>query len=516
MFCGVERKSMALAVLYSCALSGMQAPTVCVEVHVSPGLPAFTIVGLPDTSVRESRERVRSALEAMGWDFPIGRFTVNLSPTALPKESGRFDLPIAMGVLMATGQLVLAAELQAHLPALYLMGELSLTGALVPVQAPLIMALSVYKQNPHAIIIMPSEDAKMAAHIRGLNVVGANTLNEVVAYLSGEQTLNYASPSSKEDQAFSTVSQESTLCLSDIRGQSYACKVLEMVASGGHGLLLGGSPGVGKTMLAQRLPTLLPTLNSTDSLEVIALYSLSKVVPPSLGIPPFRAPHHSSSRVALVGGGANASPGEISLANHGVLFLDELPEFERAVLEALREPLEKGEINVARAKRTQTYPARFQLVAAYNPCPCGYLGHTTKHCRCTPDKITRYQHKLSGPLLDRIDVHLHIHPVGENWLQAEQAEPSAVVRERVKACRAIQFKRQSCLNAYLTPSQVTMFCALAEQEQHVLTQAIAKFSWSARVSQKVLKIARTIADMQGHENITSEDVSQAILCRNER
>ena len=501
-----------LAILYSCALAGMQAPTVCVEVHLAAGLPAFNIVGLPDTGVRESRDRVRSAIEFGGWDFPLGRFTVNLSPTSLPKESGRFDLPIALGVLIATGQLSLAESHQAALSRMFFIGELSLTGALISIQSPLIIALSVYQQNPEAILVLPEEDAKIAARIQGLKVLGAKTLNELVEYLSGQCDIGYVSIQEEE-----VVLPASQVCLSDIRGQAYACKVLEIVASGGHGLILSGSPGVGKSMLAQRLPTLLPALNKQQQLEVMAIYSLSKVAEtPVVGIAPFRAPHHSSSVVAMVGGGSQVLPGEISLAHHGVLFLDEFPEFDRRALEALREPLETGEIHISRAKRTQTYPARFQLVAAYNPCPCGYLGHATKMCKCTPDKISRYQSKLSGPLLDRIDVHLQLHAVGKDYLNAEKAETSAVVRERVKACRARQYARQGALNAHLNDAQVQAFCLLDEDSQQVLNQVMTRFSWSARVSYKVLKVARTIADMKEHDSIQREDLTEAIMCRQER
>ncbi|NEN76365.1 YifB family Mg chelatase-like AAA ATPase [Pelistega sp. NLN82] len=502
---------MSLSVVKSCALMGLQAPIVDVEVHMASGLPAFNIVGLPDMGVKESKERVRSAIDFCGWDFPAGRFTVNLAPTALPKESGRFDLPIALGVLLVTGQLILSPEYEAQFSHLYFVGELSLTGALISVQAPLIIALSIYRQDPQAILILPKEDANVAARIEGLTVIGVETLDEVMCLLNGQMRIE-ASHYQEEE----TVAAEVGVCLSDIRGQAYACQVLEIVASGGHGLLLSGSPGVGKSMLAHRLPTLLPPLNKQQQLDVIAIYSLSRTANmPILQTAPFRAPHHSASMVSLVGGGANASPGEISLAHHGVLFLDELPEFDRRALEALREPLETGEIHISRARKSQTYPARFQLIAAYNPCPCGYLGHPTKLCKCTPDKITRYQNKLSGPLLDRIDVHLHLHAIGKEWLNAEKAERSDIVRERVIACRERQYKRQGVLNAYLTDAQLSEYCGLHQETQQILSKAMHQFSWSARVSQRVLKVARTIADMQLHDTIQVSDLSQAIMCRSE-
>ncbi len=502
-----------LAILYSCALSGLQAPTVCVEVYLSTGLPAFHIVGLPDTGVRESKERVRSAIEFGGWDFPAGRFTVNLSPTNLPKESGRFDLPIAVGVLMATGQVILADDLQDKLPHMYLMGELSLTGALISIQAPLIMALSIYKRDPQAIVILPKDDAKVAARIRGLQVIGADTLAEVVDYLSGRKDIHSMTVETTPIAEVSSHQAERILCLSDIRGQSQACKALEIAASGGHGLLLVGAPGVGKSMLAARLPTLLPPLDEQQQLDVIALYSLTKITPPPMGTAPFRAPHHSASAVALIGGGTNVLPGEISLANHGVLFLDEMAEFDRRVLEALREPLESGEIHIARAKRTQTYPARFQLMATCNPCPCGYLGHSQKLCRCTSDQITRYQNKLSGPLLERIDMHVNVHAITQDWLQATPAERSDVVRARVMQCHQRQLQRQGVLNARLSDAQLRTYCQLDKEGESLLATAMQRLAWSARVSQRLLKVARTIADMHEHPSILAEDLAQAMMYR---
>lgn len=540
---------MSLAVLYSCAVMGMSAPQVCVEVHLAAGLPNMTIVGLPDTGVRESRDRVRAAIDSSGYEFLPGRFTVNLSPATLPKESGRFDLPIALGVLLATGQVRIQKQRLASLEQTFFIGELSLTGVLIPVQAPLIIGLSIYRQNPQATLVMPYEDALIAGRIEGLNVIGVRTLAEAVKYLeddsnvhSIESALEYvhteladrALPSglgnsvlmSEVGEASITgqvwpQNQEKALCLSDIRGQVQACYLLEVVASGGHGLILSGSPGVGKSMLAYRLPTLLPELDTQQALEVMALQSISRQSLRGVGVPfskdvPFRAPHHSASMVALVGGGPNASPGEISLAHHGVLFLDELTEFDRRALEALREPLERGEIAVTRAKHSQVYPARFQLVAAHNPCPCGYLNHHSGRCQCKPDMITRYLAKLSGPLLDRIDVHLHVHPVGQDWMKQAAAESSACVRERVRACRNIQMQRQGCLNAHLGEAQIEQYCRLGKAEQKELEDAMTQHAWSARVTHRVLKVARTLADMRKSKAIEMIDLQQAFTCRPER
>ncbi len=509
---------MSLAVLYSCALMGMSAPQVCVEVHLAAGLPNMTIVGLPDTGVRESRDRVRAAIDSSGYEFSPGRFTVNLSPAALPKESGRFDLPIALGVLLATGQVRIQKQRLASLEQTFFIGELSLTGVLIPVQAPLIIGLSIYRQNPQATLVMPYEDALIAKRIEGLNVIGVRTLAEAVKYLEDESSI--PSIESALDYA-PTEFQEKALCLSDIRGQAQACYILEVVASGGHGLILSGSPGVGKSMLAYRLPTLLPELDTQQALEVMALQSISRQSLRGVGVPfskdvPFRAPHHSASMVALVGGGPNASLGEISLAHHGVLFLDELTEFERRALEALREPLERGEIAVTRAKHSQVYPARFQLVAAHNPCPCGYRNHRSGRCKCKPDMITRYLAKLSGPLLDRIDVHLHVHPVGEDWMQQAAAESSARVRDRVRTCRDIQMQRQGSLNAHLGEAQIEQYCHLAKAEQKELEGAMTQYAWSARVVHRVLKVARTIADMRKSKAIEMIDLQQAFTCRPER
>ncbi|WP_028358189.1 YifB family Mg chelatase-like AAA ATPase [Brackiella oedipodis] len=500
---------MELAVLNTCALSGLSAPLVRCEVHIAPGLPAFTIVGLPDTGIRESRERVRAAILSSGYSFPAGRITANLSPADLPKESSRFDLPIALGILLATAQIQMPErDLETLLPHLYFVGELSLTGALIPVRAPLVLALAIYQQDPRAVLIVPEANGAAAACVPGLTVYKANTLGQIVAYLNQSQTLKRASQSDlaiQEDAALP--------CMSDIKGQAQACYALEIAASGGHGLLMQGPPGVGKSMLAQRLPGILPDLTQAQRLQVMAIYSLTQSTAhakPVYMTRPFRSPHHSSSVAAIVGGGAIPKPGEISLAHHGILFLDELPEFDRRVLEALREPLETGEICISRARSRQVFPAKFQLIAAANPCPCGYLGHLSKPCRCPPEKVQKYQSKLSGPLLDRIDIHLTLQPLSADWMSAPAAESSAIIKERVIACRQRQYQRQAKLNAHLTVADLRTYAPLEDAAQSLLNKAIKRFAWSGRVSHRAIRVARTVADMQQHECIQVADMAQAI------
>ncbi|MBK1782172.1 YifB family Mg chelatase-like AAA ATPase [Advenella sp. WQ 585] len=501
---------MTLAVLKSCAIAGMHAPEVRVEVHVAPGLPAFNIVGLPGTGVKESRERVRSALFSSGYQFPAGRLTANLSPADLPKDSGRFDLPIALGVLLASGQITMPAEQAVTvLSKTVFAGELSLTGTLIPVAAPLVIGLSVYRQKiKNAVLVLPKENAAVAAHIQGLNVLGASTLKEVADFLAGT-----ANPKYETARAIASKEKMDYPCLSDIKGQPIACRALEIAASGGHGLLMSGSPGVGKSMLAQRLPGLLPALSSQQLLEVTAVQSLSQREMRMSMQRPFRSPHHSASMVSLIGGGAQAKPGEISMAHHGVLFLDELPEFDRKALESLREPMEKGEICITRSSRSVVYPAQFQLISAMNPCPCGYLGHASKPCVCSPEKINRYQGKLSGPLLDRIDMQITVHPFRGDWETAQAAEPSVLVKERVARCQALQQARQGKLNAHLDAGDMGQYCQLDSVSNKLIQQACNRFSWSVRVMHRVLRVARTIADMTGKEAIDSAALSEAISYR---
>ncbi len=492
---------MSLAVLSSRALVGLQAPEVCVEVHLANGLPAFTLVGLPDVEVREARDRVRAALHTGQFEFPQRRITVNLAPADLPKEGGCFDLPIALGILAASGQI--PAE---PLGAFEFAGELSLTGELRPVRGAL--ALARQAADSGRTLILPAANAAEAALVRGVTILPAASLLAVVAHLCGHTLIEayagsaLAPPTGHPD-------------LADVKGQAQARRALEVAASGQHSLLFYGPPGTGKSMLAQRLPGLLPPMDDDEALESAAIQSVEGGFRPERWRQrPFRAPHHSSSSAALVGGGSTPRPGEISLAHHGILFLDELPEFDRRVLEALREPLETGHITISRAARRAEFPARFQLVAAMNPCPCGYHGAPDGRCRCTPDQIARYRGKLSGPLLDRIDLLLEVPSLPVADLQAAPAgEPSAAVRERVARSWAIQHARQRKPNARLAGSEIEHWCQPDAAGRKLLGTAIERLRLSARGYHRILKVARTIADMNEAGSIGATHVAEAIQSR---
>ena len=493
---------------------GLAAPLVQVEVSLGSGLPAFSIVGLPATVVREAKERVRAALLNSRFEFPAGRITVNLAPADLPKEGGRFDLPIALGVLLASRQVAIGPAAGRAAPPAEFYGELGLTGELKAVRG-LLPAAAQAQRAGHELIV-PRANAAEACAVAPQLVRAADHLLEVCAHVAGTRQL---APGPPPDHAAGarTNFQRVALDLVDVRGQLHAKRALTIAAGGGHSLLLIGPPGCGKSMLAQRLPGLLPPLSTAEALEVAAIASVSVAGfrRESLSERPFRAPHHSSSVPALVGGGSRARPGEISLAHRGVLFLDELPEFARPVLEALREPLETGVVSVARAALTTEYPAEFQLVAAMNPCPCGRLGDAAGECRCTPAIVQRYRARVSGPLLDRLDLHVEMPRVGSGEFDAEPdgATGSAATFAAVGRARELQLARQGACNARLTDAEVHRWCAPDESGRRLLEMAMQRLQLSARGRQRVLRVARTIADLEGRRLVGAAQVSEAVMLR---
>lgn len=487
---------MSVPILLSRAQVGVEAPLVRVETHLAPGLPAFNVVGLPEAAVRESRDRVRSAIVNAGFQFPQQRITVNLAPADLPKHGGRFDLPIALGILIASDQIGSIRPVDD----LEFVGELALSGRLHAVAGVLPAALAA-RHAEHR-LILPSENAEEAS-LAGGEVLTGRGLMDICLFLRGEQPLEAVAP------ARPTQAAPDAPCLSEVRGQIHARRALEIAAAGEHSLLMCGPPGSGKSLLAKRLPGLLPGLDEERALDAAVVHSLHK--PRSVEHfyqPPLRSPHHTASPVALVGGGQNPRPGEISLAHQGVLFLDELPEFDRRVLEVLREPLENGEVSIARASHQTTFPARFQLVAAMNPCPCGYLGDPVKSCGYVCDKAKRYQKKISGPLLDRIDIHVDVQAVApEELLNRQPGEASSRVRERVIATRRRQYQRQQKTNAKLTPKELE---TITQAHQSWLSQAMEKIGLSARALHRCLRIARTIADLEDETEVSQNHLREAL------
>jgi len=494
-----------LSLILSRSSTGIDAPLITVETHLGNGLPAFSIVGLPEKAVQESRERVRAAIVNANFEFPARRITVNLAPADLPKEGSRFDLPIAIGILAASGQIHREA-LQSH----EFIGELALSGELRPVKGTLPAALAAARTG-HS-LALPVANATEAACVEELRILAFTNLLQLSEHFNGTQP---AVPWRPDPE--SITSPPPLPDMRDVIGQEQAKRALLIAAAGGHSLLMSGPPGTGKSMLASRLPGLLPQLGEQEALESAAVRSVAGL---AFDIaewrrPPWRAPHHSASPAALVGGGTIPAPGEVSLSHHGILFLDELPEFERRVLEALREPLENGHITISRAGRQAEFPARFQLVAAMNPCPCGYHGHPTRSCRCSADQIDRYRGRISGPLMDRIDIQIEVPAVASREFTSAGGNRtgSRQLREQVAAARQRQHQRQQGLNSSLPPGDLERFCPLDTAQQGLVVGAMERLALSHRAFHRVLKVARTIADLDGRDRLENRHLLEALNMR---